>query len=478
MGDEAGASVNDTAPARKDARSAALRTSALDYELPSELIATAPAEPRGSSRLLVVPRDAQSAPTDAAFADLPRLLRAGDLLVLNTSAVIPARFVGRRVDTRGRVEGLYLETLRPTDIARAHPGSPADREDGPCWVALIKAKRVRIGMRIEIARTAESRAETVPSKDPAASEPAALQNLELQVISAAGENTPHGGAWLLRPLGKHAGLRAEALLEDFGLTPLPPYILGARKRMTEDPADGADRADRADGVIGVDADSEHQRATNTPSRGVENELGVDAADRLRYQTTFADATSPGSVAAPTAGLHFTTALLDALSALGAERANVTLHVGAGTFLPVETETLQTHPMHAEWCTIPAAAARAIIAARREGRRIIAVGTTAARTLETFTTADLQRAAERNENLSTSTRILIAPGHRFAHLDGLITNFHLPRSTLLALVAALFPGGAEHAEDAVARVLAIYRHAIAARYRFYSFGDAMLILPAG
>ncbi len=190
----------------------------------------------------------------------------------------------------------------------------------------------------------------------------------------------------------------------------------------------------------------------------------DRADRAAYQTVYADPGRSRSVAAPTAGLHFTPELLAALAARGVERAEVVLHVGLGTFAPVECEFVEQHPMHAEWCHMPASTAAAIARCRARGGRVIAVGTTSARTLETFTPEELAA----GQDLSRWTRILITPGHRWRNADGLMTNFHLPRTTLLALVASLFDGGAEE-------LLRHYRQAVERRYRFFSFGDAMLVL---
>ncbi|MEI6225315.1 MAG: tRNA preQ1(34) S-adenosylmethionine ribosyltransferase-isomerase QueA [Deltaproteobacteria bacterium] len=184
----------------------------------------------------------------------------------------------------------------------------------------------------------------------------------------------------------------------------------------------------------------------------------DAADRERYQTVVAK--TPGSVAAPTAGLHFTPGLLARLEARGVRRATVTLHVGPGTFLPVRAARLEEHRMHAERYDVPEATARAFAAARRDGRRVVAVGTTAVRTLESAFSPDGLRAGPGR------TDIFIRPGHPFRAIDGLLSNFHLPRSTLLALVCAL--GGVD-------RVLGAYREAVQERYRFFSYGDAMAIL---
>jgi S-adenosylmethionine:tRNA ribosyltransferase-isomerase len=213
-----------------------------------------------------------------------------------------------------------------------------------------------------------------------------------------------------------------AALDLAGEMPLPPYILAARRRF--DPANR------------------------------------DADDRERYQTVFAR--EPGSVAAPTAGLHFTPELLAALDSVGIGRAEVLLHVGTGTFKPVETEFVESHPMHEEWCSMGEPAAAAIVKARAKGGRVIAVGTTAARTLEAY-------AAHPGRTEFLLTRLLITPGYQWKSVDGLLTNFHLPRSTLMALVGARLDG------DGIARLKAAYRRAMDRGYRFYSYGDAMLVL---
>ncbi len=217
---------------------------------------------------------------------------------------------------------------------------------------------------------------------------------------------------------------------------MPPYILSSRKREEEAGAPHPD--DEAEALHDIET----------------------------YQTIYADPARAGSVAAPTAGLHFTARLLEELAGMGVRTANVTLHVGMGTFKPIETEYVEEHPIHAEWCTLPAATAQAITRARRDGGRVIAVGTTSARTLESFD--DLHAIAE---DVTKATRLLITPGYRFRNLDGLMTNFHLPRSTLLAMVGALLDG-----PDGLARLVGCYREAIGRGYRFFSFGDAMLVLP--
>jgi len=382
-----------------------LRTSDLDYELPAERIATAPASPRDSARLMVVRGDSE--PEDAVFSDLPGLLAPGDHLVVNTSRVLPARFVGVRDDTGGRVEGLFL------GMADASAGGWVG-----AWLALVRSRRFRVGAAVSLLDRSGS-----PSGDRV-------------VLVERREDPP--GAWVVGvlPATGWADTTAEGvrqgsleLLERVGRPPLPPYIRGARR-----------------------------------AAGVGEESAEDAG---HYQTVYADGASgagpaEGSVAAPTAGLHFTPRVLDGLAARGVGRSAVTLHVGAGTFREVQSPTVQGHAMHSEWCRAEPEVMDRLAGVRAAGGRVIAVGTTSCRTLESVSAAD---AAGR----WLETDLLITPGHRWRVVDGLITNFHLPRSTLMALVAARLPGGVE-------QLLACYRSAIARGYRFYSYGDAMLVLP--
>jgi S-adenosylmethionine:tRNA ribosyltransferase-isomerase len=364
-----------------------LRTADLDYSLPPDRIATHPAHPRDAARLMVIDRATGQALDHRAVRDLPLLLRPGDLLVFNTTRVIPARFRGVRKGTGGRFEGLWLRDCGPTR-----------------WICLIKGRHTRAGAEFELS-----------GHDGSAS------GVRLRVIGRPAEEPE---AWEVEVLGAE-GLSTPQLLERAGWTPLPPYILKARR-------DAGDSGD-------------------------------EAADREEYQTVYAR--EAGSVAAPTAGLHFTPGLLEGLDAAGVRRAEVTLHVGTGTFRPVETEFVEQHPMHSEWCTMSAATRDAILAARAAGGRVIPVGTTAARTIESY--AAVPGGAALAESMET--RLLITPGYRFRWCDGLMTNFHLPRSTLLAMVAALLqPGG-------VAKLKRLYAEALERGYRFYSFGDAMLIL---
>jgi S-adenosylmethionine:tRNA ribosyltransferase-isomerase len=341
-----------------------MRVEDFDFELPKHLIADHPVEPRDAARLLLVGERI----TDRRIAELPQLLRPGDLMVCNDTRVIPARLVGSR-------GAAHIEATLHRDLG------------GGAWRAFIKgAKRVKSGDRIDFA--ADFSAE----------------------VAAKHEE----GDVTLRFASEGAEFRAA--LDRYGSMPLPPYI----KR---------------------------------PSGG-------EARDRGDYQTIFA--ARDGAVAAPTAGLHFTEALLAALDAAGIARLTVTLHVGAGTFLPVKVENISDHRMHSEQGFISAEAAQRINATRAEGGRIVAIGTTALRLLESA--ADQQGHVR---PFAGETALFITPGYRFRAVDVLLTNFHLPRSTLFMLVAA-FAG--------LDRMRAAYAHAIAANYRFFSYGDACLLHP--
>jgi S-adenosylmethionine:tRNA ribosyltransferase-isomerase len=392
-----------------------LRTEDLDYHLPEELIATTPAEPRDSARLLVLSRSDPARLEHRTVRDLPEVLNqsraappqaaGGDLMVVNATRVLPARFRGLRLDTGGAVEGLFVDSTQPSE-----------------WTVLLKMRRMKPGVIVRL---------TDHQSQPCGT--------NLLLVERTGADN---GAWTVKIQDEHgAAIVANPpdLLARIGLTPLPPYIRAARKA----------------GHIEVS----------------------DDRDRETYQTVYATARGErpghGSVAAPTAGLHFTPDLLARLSANSVQRAEVTLDVGLGTFKPVETEFVEQHPMHTEWCSVPEATARAIAAARDKGNRIIAVGTTAARTLESFDSPDEMLRAGSKE-----TRLLITPGYRFRHVDVLMTNFHLPKSTLMAMVAAFLeaPGSDKTPEGGIARLRAAYAAAVRERYRFYSYGDAMLILP--
>lgn len=342
-----------------------MRTDDFDYDLPPDLIAQQPLAVRSASRLLVVDRSSTTTPfQDRQFSDLPDLIPAGDLVVLNTTRVRPARLLGTRPGG-GPAEVLLIHPAADdTWVAMGKPGS-----------ALRPGKRIRLDDEIEV--------ETV------------------EVLDEGYRRV------------RFVGASAEVALARLGRMPLPPYITRA----------------------------------------------AEAADRERYQTVYAE--REGSVAAPTAGLHFTAEILARLEQRGVGVARLDLEVGPGTFRPVEVDDPATHPMHPEHFEIPAEAAAAIASTRGRGGRIWAVGTTVVRALESAAETDGTVRAGPAE-----TRLLILPGYRFKVVDRLLTNFHLPRSTLLMLVAAL--AGRE-------RVMAAYRHAVAMRYRFYSYGDAMLVV---
>ncbi len=345
---------------------------AYDYELPDALIAREPAARRELARLLVVETGREL--RDATFAAFPELLRAGDVLVLNETRVIPARLAGTLAGG-GRAEALLL---RPRD---RDAFDYAARE----WFALVRpGKRLRAGARI------------------------AFAGAEAEVVAVL----PDGP----RVLRFGPAVDLEALLREAGEVPLPPYV---------GPGDAA-RADR-------------------------------------YQTVFARV--PGSVAAPTASLHFTPEILAAVAGRGTEIVRLTLDVGIGTFRPMNGDRIAEHVMHSERYTIGEAAAAAIERARAEGRRIVAAGTTVVRALEGAAAAGAGRILPG----SAETDLFITPGYRFRAVDALLTNFHLPRSTLLVLVCA-FAG--------YAPVRAAYAAAIARGYRFFSFGDAMFCERSG
>jgi S-adenosylmethionine:tRNA ribosyltransferase-isomerase len=338
-----------------------------DYELPGELIAQEPCEPRDHARLLVVDRGAQSL-QHHRFFELPRFLRAGDLLVMNDTRVLPARLLGKRAGTGGKWEGLFLRTLPDAS-----------------WEMLCQARGVlQEGELIDI-------------------EPGPLRLRLCRRLA--------GGRWQAEPsLPGSAG----ELLAQFGQVPLPPYIRKGTAR---------------------------------------------GEDSIRYQTIFAR--ESGAVAAPTAGLHFTDGVFAGLREGGIDWTFVTLHVGPGTFQPIQVKDYTQHSMHHEWGQLTQPAVDAIQACRSRDGRVIAVGTTSVRVLESVARLPSLQPWQGEASL------FIHPPFEFKMVDGLITNFHLPRTTLLLLVAAFAGSGL---------LKEAYAAALAERYRFYSYGDAMLILP--
>jgi len=351
-----------------------------DFELPEDRIALRPASPRDSARLLVVAPGRPLA--DLAVSDLPGQLRAGDLLVLNNTRVIPARLKGvrHRGESRVAVEATLHRRLSPH-----------------AWTAFMRpGKRLAEADRVVFGESSDR---------------ACLLGALDATVKAKGEG---GEVTLSFDL---SGPDLDAAIAERGAMPLPPYIAAKR--------------------------------------------GEDERDRADYQTVYA--AEDGSVAAPTAGLHFTQELFDRLTQAGVETAFVTLHVGAGTFLPMKTETIAEHRMHPEWGEVDAATAERVNATRRAGGRVICVGTTSLRLLESATGEDGVVAPFMGE-----TAIFITPGYRFRAADGLMTNFHLPKSTLFMLVSAF--AGLDAMRSA-------YAHAIVAGYRFYSYGDASLLWRA-
>jgi S-adenosylmethionine:tRNA ribosyltransferase-isomerase len=345
-----------------------------DFDLPDGLIAQ-DAAPRGQSRLLALNRTTGTI-RHAAVADLPQFLRPGDLLVVNNTRVFPARLLGHRVPSGGRVECLLLE--RPERLERTE-----------FWTALMHpGQKLKPGARVKFEG-------------------------ERGALMAEVLERHFQGRRTIR-LWSESSASVGELVEALGHVPLPPYIK---------------RPDTS-------------------------------FDRERYQTVYA--LISGSVAAPTAGLHFTPELLEQLASQGIERADITLHVGYGTFKPVTVDRVEDHIVDPELYTIGAEAAAQIHRARQEGRRVIAVGTTTTRALE-----HAARGADGRISPSTSLAdLFIYPGFDFRVVDGLMTNFHIPKSSLLMLVSAL--AGRE-------RVLAAYREAVEKGYRFYSYGDAMVII---
>jgi S-adenosylmethionine:tRNA ribosyltransferase-isomerase len=352
-----------------------MHISEFNFDLPEELIAQQPLEPRDRSRMLVVERASQSW-RDSAFAELPALLNAGDVIVLNNTRVFPARLLGQRVLLNGE-RGAQVETL----LARLVDASANE------WEVIAKPGRaLKIGAQVEFG-AGRLRGEVV----------AVLEDGKRR-MRFVGDGDFH------------------QVVDEIGNTPLPPYIKreqGQEKRLNEP----------------------------------------------RYQTVYAK--ERGAIAAPTAGLHFTPRVLEELQTRDVHIVELTHHVGYATFQPVRVEEIEEHRIEAESYVISEAAAATINAAKAHGRRLLAVGTTATRALESAANADGTIRAE-----TRATELFIYPGYRFKTVDALLTNFHLPQSSLLMLVAAL---------AGRALTLRAYQHAVTQRYRFYSYGDCMLIL---
>ncbi len=379
-----------------------MRLSDFDYHLPQQLIAQKPISPRDHSRLMVLDKNKKTI-SHRHFFNLPDYLRKGDVLVLNNTKVFPARLIGKRKDTGGKVEIFLLKLKAPASASffakasedkKALAGrqnslsSGARRAEGEklkteVWEVLIGNRRKKAGQIIQFGK-----------------------GLECQIVKQIDQSV-----WEAR--FNQSGNSFNKLVEAIGQAPLPPYI-----------------------------------------KSVERQTSL----KKQYQTIYAK--ERGSVAAPTAGFHFTKKLLVKLKSRGVQIEYITLHVGLGTFQAVKENNILNHQMHAEWACLDKQTARRLNKAKQEGRRIIAVGTTSLRTLESFV---------KNHKLTAGncwTNIFIYPGYKFKFIDALITNFHLPASTLLMLVSAL--AGRHY-------VLRAYREAIKKKYRFYSFGDAMFVV---
>jgi S-adenosylmethionine:tRNA ribosyltransferase-isomerase len=346
-----------------------MKVDLFDFDLPEASIALRPAEPRGSSRMLVVKKTGLQ---DSIVSDLLSFLKTGDALVFNDTRVIPGQLTGHRSR-----DGWNVDISATLHI----------RTSSNVWQAFLKpGRRVKTGDRLHFGEGLEA---------------------------TAGTKNEGGDVALIFDL---SAAELDDMIKARGAMPLPPYIAGKREQ--------------------------------------------DAKDAVDYQTVYAR--EDGAVAAPTAGLHFTPELLERLDAAGIERHFVTLHVGAGTFLPVKVEDTKDHKMHAETGVVTAETAAALNAVRARGGRIIAVGTTSLRLLETATNSK-----KIVMPFNGSTHIFITPGYRFRGTDALMTNFHLPKSTLFMLVSAF--AGVDIMRDA-------YAHAIKTGYRFYSYGDASLLFP--
>lgn len=350
------------------------KTSDFDYTLPEELIAGSPAKRRDKSRLLVLNKQNYEI-AHRHFSDILKYLKPGDLLIMNNSKVIPARLLGEKETTGGKVEILLNRETKDN-----------------IWEVI--GKNLKVGSRIRFG-----------------------SSLSAVVLERDGQ--------VFKLFFNKGGDKFFDELDKIGQVPLPPYIERTKER---------------------------------------NHLRTDEEDRERYQTVYAK--ERGSVAAPTAGLHFTPELLDEIRALGIETAELTLHVGLGTFMPLKSENISEHKMHSEYYAVSTDLIDKIKQCKAKGGRIIAVGTTTTRVLESIFGDEKTLRPNSHGVISGSTNIFIHPPYKFRIVDGLITNFHLPKSTLLMLISAL--ASKENIDRA-------YIEAIKEKYRFYSYGDAMLII---
>ena len=378
-----------------------------EYTLPTELIAQEPLPNRADARLLVVDRSAQSL-EHRHIRDLPEFLQPPDCLVLNDTKVVPARLVGNRTRTDGRWEGLFLQLAEPN-----------------LWQVIGKTRgKMQVGetvqlhspegnkdLQIEFLRRNNDGSWLVRPLNGTTPAPPKKGNDELPLLGGGNHAPPVEGGYCTQQHGEVVVPQGTVhLLDHIGWTPIPPYIRGGKPL---------------------------------------------AYDKERYQTVYA--AHSGSVAAPTAGLHLTPELLETVKRQGTAITSVTLHVGVGTFKPISAENIDEHSMHSEWCSLSAETAATLQQCRNRGGKIVAVGTTSVRTLESASDSLLP--------FEGATSLFIRPPYRFRNVDVLLTNFHFPKSTLLILVRAF--GGDE-------LIRAAYQEAIREKYRFFSYGDAMLI----
>jgi len=348
-----------------------MKTEKLNYDLPEELIAQQPLPVRTDSRLLVLNRSNGDV-SDSNFSKLGEYLSSSDCLVLNNTKVLPARFFAKRA-SGAKLEGLFLEETK-----------------GNIWTVYLKGlRKIKIGEKFYL-----------------------IDHLKNDFCKAKLIEKPGDGKCLLQIDSSDT---AQAILEEIGYPPLPPYI----------------------------------------KRDDDNEIAK--SDMNRYQTVYAQ--KAGAVAAPTAGLHFSDTFIEELKGKGVKFAKVTLHVGAGTFKPITTEEVEDHEIHEECFSIDHENSKIINETKESGGRVIPIGTTSMRVLETIASNS------RVEPIESSTKLFITPGYEFKICDAIVTNFHLPKSSLLALVGA-FAG--------LDNILNAYKHAIEERYRFFSYGDAMFI----
>jgi S-adenosylmethionine:tRNA ribosyltransferase-isomerase len=406
-----------------------MRLKNFDYFLPKALIAQEPVKPRDSSRLLVLNRKTGKM-EHKHFYDITEYLQPGDVLVLNNTKVIRARLLGRKAETGGKIE-VFL--LRPHPFPLSKFGEGCERSErgeergvrGEVWQCLIGGKGGREGLKINFAG-----------------------GLKAEVVKDNYDGTSAGlsaGTWQVK--FNKSGRALMKVVEKIGQVPLPPYI----KRNSK----------------------------------LKSQISKLVGDKISYQTVYADDGKLGSVAAPTAGLHFTRALLNQLKKKGVQVEYLTLHVGLGTFAPVKVDDITKHKMHEEWAEIGRDVLERIVRAKLTGRRIVAVGTTSVRALESsfrkletgnwkFGEIRFPISDFRFPDLSFWTNLFIYPPYQFKVVDALITNFHLPKSTLLMLVGA-FAGTERSRSAGKNKIFKAYRAAIKKKYRFYSYGDAMLII---